>query len=348
MKSIHRVYKDHWGHEFTIPQHSNENHPAYNSLGGSELYTINLFKNVPKRIRDRYNIIVSRWVEEVIDSNKPTIYILQDLPNDPMYEHLRSNDWSSDRIEKVIFVSHWQREMFQLNDYNIPLEKSLTIHNAVEPANCNEDKWKEPAKGEEKIFRIVYTSTPQRGLEILLQACHMLRNRRSDFILEVFSGFDIYGFYNKNKPFEPLFKQMNKTDWVVNHGVQSNEMVRDVLKDSHIFCLPSIWPETSCMAVMEGMYAGNMVVASAFGALPETISNCGICYDMPGSPEIHVRRLSAILNHCFDTYHTPGSIDRMKFGRAYADRFYSWRNRGPQWQNFLTSHINQIDSANTE
>ena len=341
-KDIQRVYTDNWGDEFTIPQHSHESHPAYNSLGGSELYTINLYKNVPKELRDKFNIIVSRWVDEVIDDSRPTIYILQDLYSDPMYEHLRTNDWESDRIEKVIFVSHWQREMFQRYNYNIPANRILTIHNAVEYVDCDEDKWtlNEDADGN---FNIAYTSTPQRGLGILFEACRALRQKRSDFTLNIFSGFDIYGFDDNNKPFEPLFKAIGECDWVTNHGVQPNEKVREFLKTNHIFAYPSIWEETSCMAVMEAMYGGNMIIASAHGALPETIANCGICYDQPGTPEEHVMRLAGLLDHSMNTYYSPGAVDTMKFGRAYADRFYAWKNRGPQWEALLRAYSAQLD-----
>ena len=341
-KDIQRVYKDNWDEDFTIPQHSTDTHPAYNSLGGSELYTINLFKNVPKEIRDRYNIIVSRWHEEAIDSSKPTIYIIQDLYSDPMYEHLRGNDWESDRIEKVIFVSHWQREMFQRYNYNIPPDRILTIHNAVEYVECDESKW--TLEDDKDItFDITYTSTPQRGLAILFEACRALRTKRSDFRLNIFSGFDIYGFDDNNEPFKPLFEAIGECDWIVNHGVQPNEKVREHLSTNHIYAYPSIWEETSCMAVMEAMYGGNMIIASAHGALPETVANCGICYDQPGSPEEHVMRMAGLLDHSMNTYHSQGAVDTMKFGRAYADRFYSWKNRGPQWEALLRAYLVQID-----
>ena len=130
---------------------------------------------------------MSRWIDEVIDPDKHTIYILQDLYTDPMYEHLKGNDWSTDRISKVVFVSHWQREMFQRYGYNIPLDRSLTLHNAVEPVECNISKWN---RVKNTKYKIVYTSTPQRGLEILFEALRLLRQQRSDFELHTFGCTD--------------------------------------------------------------------------------------------------------------------------------------------------------------
>ena len=161
-----------------------------------------------------------------------------------------------------------------------------------------------------------------------------LRQKRSDFTLNIFSGFDIYGFDDNNKPFEPLFKAIGECDWVTNHGVQPNEKVREFLKTNHIFAYPSIWEETSCMAVMEAMYGGNMIIFISHGALPETIANCGICYDQPGTPEEHVMRLAGLLDHSMNTYYSPGAVDTMKFGRAMQIGS-TWKNRGPQWEALL-------------
>ena len=133
---------------------------------------------------------------------RPTIYIL-DLYSDPMYEHLRTNDWESDRLKKL-YSYLTGIEMFQRYNY-IHNNRILTIHNIVEYVDCDEDKWtlNEDIDGN---FNIAYTSTPQRGLGILFELCRSLRQKRSDFTLNIFSGFDIYGFDDNNKPFEPLFK----------------------------------------------------------------------------------------------------------------------------------------------
>ena len=192
-KDILRVYEDEWGEKFTIPQHKSPEHPAYNSLGGSELYTINLFKHVTADVRDYFNIVMSRYVPEVLDENKPTILICQDLYNDNMYDHLR--DGGHEKFEKIIFVSHWQREMFQRYNYGIPLDKVMTVHNACLPVLDITRSLVGEEDEHDKKFKIAYTSTPQRGLALLLEACRLLwEQRRQDFEVEVFSSFKIYGF----------------------------------------------------------------------------------------------------------------------------------------------------------
>ena len=154
-KDILREYQDEWGDSFSIPQHSTPDHPSYNSLGGSELYTINLFKNVPKETRDYFNICMSRYVPEVIDENKPSILIIQDLYNDPMYDHLRNG--GHEKFEKIIFVSHWIREMFQRYNYGIPLDKCMTVQNAIMPVMDIDREEVNEENGNK--FKIMYTSS---------------------------------------------------------------------------------------------------------------------------------------------------------------------------------------------
>jgi len=343
MTDIQREYEDSWGDKFTIPQHSNENHPSYNSLGGSELYTINLFKHVPKEVRDGFNIVVSRYVPEVLDDNKPSILICQDLYNDPMYDHLR--DGGHEKFERIVFVSHWQREMFQRYNYGIPLEKVLTVHNAVMPV-IDLDKVEMGVEGSDAKFRIAYTSTPQRGLAVLLEACRLLyEQRRQDFEVDVYSSFKIYGFEKNDEPFLPLFEKMKETEWVNHVEHMDNADLRRELGKTHIWCLPSIWEETSCMAMMEAMHAGCLNIACAYGALPETSAGFGIVYDTPPTPETHIQRLAGLIDHAMNTYTMDGTKDMMNFQRAYADRFYTWRTRGRQWQALLASLKAQLEGA---
>ena len=62
-------------------------------------------------------------------------------------------------------------------------------------------------KDKEKI-RLVYTSTPQRGLEILVPVFEKLAEVHPDIHLDVFSSFKIYGWDDADKQFEPLYNRI--------------------------------------------------------------------------------------------------------------------------------------------
>ena len=55
----------------------------------------------------------------------------------------------------------------------------------------------------------------------------------------------------------------------------------------HIFAYPSIWPETSCIALIEAMSAGLLCVHSAYAALPETSANWTMMYPISEDHQQH-------------------------------------------------------------
>src|SRR5210317_389336 len=71
-----------------IPQHE-EGNPAENSLGGTELVTMELFRRLPQKYKDTFQIIVSRIMK--IDENKPKLYWLHDLALDPAHSLLKDS-----------------------------------------------------------------------------------------------------------------------------------------------------------------------------------------------------------------------------------------------------------------
>ena len=64
----------------------------------------------------------------------------------------------------------------------VPWEKGVVIQHAIDPFPVHE-------KPDDKI-RLIYASTPHRGLELLLHAFEQID--RDDIELEVFSSFKIY------------------------------------------------------------------------------------------------------------------------------------------------------------
>ena len=122
---------------------------------------------------------------------------------------------------------------------------------------------------------------------------------------------------------------------MTNHGFVSNAEVHKALQKAHIFCLPSIWPETSCIAMIEAMSAGCICVHSSLAALPETTANWSLMYDFTEDKDQHATRCAFMLA---DAIQLAGDItmdDRTDMQKAYTDGFYQWDVRAKQWENLL-------------
>lgn len=264
-----------------------------NANGGTELMTRRLLDNVDPSFLDGKQIHVSR-ISQGIDPSKKQILVAHDLASDPAISHLNE---THDKWDAVVFVSHWQRQQFHDRFPNLKWNKTHVIVNAINPLKFTES--------DSGPIRLVYTSTPHRGLELLYLVFQHLK-RHFDVRLDVFSSFKLYGWDSRDEPFKPLFEKLQSDDKVTYHGFKSNDEVRNVLENSDVFAYPSIWPETSCLCLIEAMSAGLTCVHSSLAALPETSRGITWQYDFTDDPQTHINRFYQRLYTVCSLYETNG------------------------------------------
>ena len=283
---------------------------------------------LPASLLEPFQIIHSR-VPEDLDPGKKKILVLHDLVGDPMYDHLRDGGWQ--KFEKLVFVSHWQKQQFQ--DYlGVPPSAGTVIKNAVEPF---EDHTKEYDK-----IRLIYTSTPHRGLEILVPVFCALADRYPNIELDVFSSFGIYGpnWEERDKQFEPLFQRMREHPQINYHGWADQETVRAAYQRAHIFAYPCIWQETFCRSLAEAMSAGCLAVHPNFSALTETSGGLTVQYN--GDHEdhnLHANIFAHTLMYAIENVQNNDLTNLLGFIKTYADTRYSWESTMPKWKGLIAS-----------
>ena len=187
------------------------------------------------------------------------------------------------RINAFIGVSDWHvNHMCEHSGF--PREKAFSIFNGVHLP------WFEGSETRNKR-RLIYTSTPYRGLDLVPQIYTKLRERFSDLELHVFAGLSVY---DREKPFQGPEAQhfariravLEKLPGCTVHGnVLQSKLAREYMK-SGIFFYPNTFYEMSCITALEAQAAGCPIVTSALGALPETVGDAGITIQgPPGTPD---------------------------------------------------------------
>ena len=291
-------------------------------MGGTELLAATLESRLDAELGSRFQIIPSRL--RGIDPARIPIYWLHDLPEGKESQHLANGGWK--RFRKLVYVSNWQAQLYQRH-FGIPWDAGQVLLNAIEPIAA--------LPRSRDTLRIIYHSTPHRGLEILVPVFERLCQRYSNIELDVFSSFKLYGQEEQDEPYRDLFERCKAHPKIRYHGTQSNAAVREALGRAHLFAYPSIWPETSCLCLMEAMSAGCLCVHSNFGALYETAANWTMMYHYHDQPQKHADLLHAQLAQAVESYWSEGVQTALAQQKAYADRFYSWDARIPQWGNLL-------------
>ena len=252
------------------------NETTQNANGGTELMARRMVRDIPQELLAGKQIVHSRVRE--LDPNLKKILVCHDLAHDPEVRQLADAEYRK-QFEKIVFVSNWQQHMYNLV-LGVPFSESVVIKNGIEVEPYT-------PKAEDGPIRLIYHTTPHRGLELLYIAFEAAA-KHFDIHLDVFSSFKAYGWEQRDEPYKPLFETMENHPNITMHGFQPNDVIREHLKKSHLFAYPNIWPETSCLALIEALCFGNFVLHSNLGALPETASGLTTPYMFNEDVNTHV------------------------------------------------------------
>ena len=228
-------------------------------------------------------------------------------------------------VDRFVFVSNWQRDRY-IARFGLPADRCVVLRNATEVAASNR-RW---FAG--RPLKMAYTSTPYRGLSILLDAWDLLRP--SDAELHIWSSHKLYGPAADDTAYEPLYARAQSLPQVHYHGVVPRAELCETLRGFNFLTYPNIFEETSCMAAIDAMAAGCRVICPALGALPETVGAFGRIYPFTEDPQEHARRFAEVLA---DEIRNPWSGDPFLSGRQQdaVRRTYDWSVRKAEWQTFI-------------
>jgi len=297
-----------------------------NAMGGTEMIAAEMHKRIDPKILKNWQIIHSR--ARGLEANLKHMLVCHDLPGDPEVQHLKDGGW--EQYDKIVFVSNWQMMMYNIY-LGVPYSHCAVICNAIDPIDVvPEDK-----HDGEKI-RLIYHTTPHRGLNLLYAAFAELAKSNKNIELDVYSSFKIYGWEERDKPFEKLFQLCKEHPQINYHGSVPNSEVREALKKTNIFAYPSIWQETSCIALIEAMSAGCHCLIPNYGALWETGGGAVYSYQWDEDPNRHAVKFASFLEQVIENISS--SEESFLFNHSSkrrADDIYTWERRIPHWETLL-------------
>jgi UDP-glucose:(glucosyl)LPS alpha-1,2-glucosyltransferase len=307
-----------------------KNEVSMNASGGTELMLRSVYDGtIDRALLENFQIIPSRVRN--IKNDKIRIMNVHDLPEDP--ESLKFKDPQFRlNFHKFIFVSNWQYSRYQ---YVLGMEYSdrdIVIENGVTPISPD---WE--SKLADDTIRLVYCSTPHRGLEILVPVFEKLAEKYNNIHLDVFSSFKIYGWEDADKNFQPLYNRISQHPQMTYHGFTPNDQVKSHLAKCHILAYPSIWLETGCRVLMESMSAGLACVHPNYGALPDTSGSLTHMYHGSADKTIHANIFAANLDYVIEQYNTNRQqlLNRAEAVSHYANQRFDIALILKKWENAL-------------
>lgn len=317
-----------------------ENEISEKASGGTEIAKRKLAGMIDESLLEDFQIICSR--ERELQEDKIRVFWCHDLPEDPESAKFRDESWR-DKYHKFVFISNWQYQRYQLM-HGLPHNtKSIILESGIDPApdTCLN-------KPDDGKIRLVYTSTPQRGLEILLPVFEHLAETNPDIHLDVFSSFKIYGWDEMDKQFEPLYDTVRNHPQMTYHGFTPNDKLREFLNTADIFAYPSIWTETSCRAMLEAMSAGLVCVHPNLGALPETSGSLNVMYhsDMDDKNN-HANLFAGNLQAAIKLVREKNQVNMINFNKFYVDSRYNIDYIKNKWDIMLKNLLNEYPTVDS-
>jgi glycosyltransferase involved in cell wall biosynthesis len=288
-------------------------------LGGTELMRDELIRRLDPSIFEEYSIF--NYPGDA-DFEKKMVYWNQ-LSYDQDAVRFMSFPENIEKLHKIVFVSHWQAEQFR-KLFNIPGSKTHVIKNAcigMEKRACiKRDK-----------IKICYTSTPWRGLDVLLKSWEILNPQGCE--LHIFSSCQIYGpaYSSEDQKYQYLYDWCDRLPNVVYRGSIPNSNLREEMTGFDILAYPCTFEETSCIAVIDALCAGLRVICSSIGALPETTEGWARIYSYEDDRISHAETFAKILEEEIENIKS-GALEEQLAHQAdsYNDR-WCWDGRIEEW-----------------
>lgn len=254
------------------------------------------------------------------------------------------------KFDRVLCLSNWHKGFFLKCYPTLHPDQVVVTRNGIDPARFA------GAPMPPKTNSMVFSSSPNRGLQWLAPNFPHIRARVPDAELHIFYGFDTWetmarmrGDHNELIAIEQ-FKSMlpplgQSRDGIFNHGKRPQKELAAAYMRAKVWPYLTGFTETSCITAMEAMAAGCVPVCSALAALPETvkhgflITNRGDDANPNFDPHAWADKVIELLQS--DAAREPVA----RAAREYALNNLSWASLAGDWTEMFGKLMAEVDSS---
>lgn len=281
---------------FTCPPHQaypfDEEIYKTKPLGGSETALVQMARLLKKKTGR--NVIVfnsrdedlvaesgviyrsSKKLTEYVSRNTPRVHVAWrhniKLTNAPTY--LWCHDLFTPGVEvaqnfdKMLCLSPWHKNYIK-GLQGVPDSKIIVTRNGIEPAKFQFPKVpKNPNK-------VVWLSSPDRGLDRTIKVLDIVRREFPDVTLDIYYGLENLHKYGPSMAAlaEELKRMIAERPWITYHGfTEQNKMYRECA-DAAIWLHCCSFYETFCITALETLANGIFPITRYLGGLQDTLAD---------------------------------------------------------------------------
>jgi glycosyltransferase involved in cell wall biosynthesis len=285
------------------------------------------------------NHAAAGWqVRGLLAANAALVLWTQHADDQPAMQALSDKALQS-AYDGFAFVSQWQQWCYE-QKFGIDAGRAAVMRNGIGPAFENLFQADESIVSAKSVPPVLaYTSTPFRGLDLLLQAFPAIRAAVPEVQLRVYSSMQVYQMAAEQDQsrYGHLYQQCQNMPGVTWVGSLPQPQLARELRAASVLAYPNTFAETSCIAVMEALAAGCQVVTSRLGALEETCQGFATLVDAGLPRDEYLRQFVAgVVTALGRTAHQPRMTDAsLRLQLATTNGQGTYRHRASQWLHWL-------------
>ena len=215
-------------------------------------------------------------------------------------------------INKCICLTEWHKNHF-INKYPILRDKINLINNGIDINSFNITDTNKKIKN-----KFIYSSRPDRGLNILLNLWPSILEKLPDATLVVSS----YGTFPSNDEEKNLKNIIDTSNSIKFLGKLNAEQLYSEMETSEYWLYPTHFSETSCITALEMLMSEVICLYYPVAGLVDTMDKYGI----PVQSNNIIETLVSLTDEQKDTLR--------QNGKKYAEKC-SWANRVKKWNKLL-------------
>ena len=181
------------------------------------------------------------------------------------------------------------------------------------------------------LHRVIHTSSPDRGLQHLLEMWGDVRKAVPDAELVVLYGFQLFDKFYSNNPSSMMWKakivSMLSQPGIVKHGRVPQPEMPNEMRQCGVFSYPTHFGEINCISAIKAQAYGCEPVVINYAALKETVQYGrkinGDIYDEETKVEYKKQLIDALKN--------PMSEEKRQEMMKWALGKYSWTKIATEW-----------------